>query len=224
MGVRRVGAAPAATDYLEDEDVFETENENEVPDRSSIVQTGWDAVRRVQQEAREGFVTDFRFTDDMQLVKFMSAEPIAVFKQHWIQERKGQGRMSYVCAGAKCPLCTKVGHKPQQKIAFSVVNFMVKPPKPQLLVVGLKAASALDSHNDGRFGPLDKHYWALSKSGEGTKTTYAFIPVKASMLAEDWDIDPEEAAEALDSVEAVDKTAIREDSLDVLDEVASELS
>lgn len=228
MGVRRVGgAAPSVADYTGDDEAFEAENEDEVPARSSLVQSGWDAARRAQRESAQssgGYVTDFRFTEDVQLVKFMSAEPIAVYKQHWVQERKGQGRMSFTCAGAKCPLCTKVGHKPQQKIAFSIVNLSAEEPIPQLLSVGVRAAGQLDSLNEGRTGPLDKGYWALSKSGTGTSTTYAFVPVKERDLAEDWDIDPEDAAEVIDGIDPVDDSAIRVDTIDQLNEIAAELS
>lgn len=227
MGVRRVGgAAVSVADYTEGEEAFETENEDEVPARSSVVQSGWEAARRAQKESASsgGYVTDFKFSEDVQLVKFMSSDPIAVYKQHWVQERKGQGRMSFTCAGAKCPLCVKVGHKPQQKVAFSIVNLSAETPLPQLLSVGVRAAGQLDALNEGRTGPLDKGYWALSKSGTSTSTTYSFVPVKERDLAEDWDIDPEDATEVLDGIEPVDDSAIRVDSLDQLNEIAAELS
>ena len=116
MGVvRKAGTAvPSMKDYASDDDAYEVENEEEMAERTSIVQSGWAAMRKAAASSSGGdYVTDFRFSEDPALVKFLSSEPVAVYKQHWINERAG--RKSFTCAGAKCPLCNKVGHKPQQK-------------------------------------------------------------------------------------------------------------
>ena len=215
--------APSAADYVNDEDdtTFEVEDENESPDRSSIVQSGWDAARKASASSGE-FVQDFKFTEDVQLVKFMAGEPIAVYKQHWVQERSG--RKSFTCLGDKCPLCRKAGHKPQQKYGFSIVNLSADEPTPQLMAVGIRAQKQLDALNEGRTGPLDKGYWGVSRTGTGNQTTFAFVPVKERDLAEDWDMDAESVVEALDEVTPVDDSAIRIDSLSELNDVAAELT
>lgn len=231
MGVRRVGGtalkpAPSAQDYDVDEDevtsVFEEEDEDETALRSHIVQSGRDAARKAAESGSE-FISDFKFSEDPQLIKFMSDEPIAVYKQHWINER--QGRKSFTCLKEKCPLCRRAGHKAQQKYGYSIVNITgADEPIPQLLAVGLRAWKQLDALNEGRTGPLSKGYWAVSRTGSGNTTTFAFVPVKDRDLAEDWEIDAESVTQALDQVVAVDGTAIRIDSLAELNEIAKEIT
>lgn len=220
MGIRR-GSAPTLEDYqAEDvEEALEKENEDEYADRASIVQSGWEAARKaVKTNASRGFVKDFRFSEDPQLVRFTDSVPI-VYKLHWVNEKKG-GRQTYVCMGDKCPLCRRAGHKPDQKFAFPIVNLSAEEPVAQLLVVSVTAFGMLDKLNEGRTGPLDRGFWAVSRSGQKAQTSYSFIPVKERDLAEDWDLDLDEVNALLDTIEPANKDHISPSTYEELNEIA----
>lgn len=220
MGVRRVNVES----YIEPEDtVFEKEDENEVPSRSSAVQVGWAAAKKVASKAGKSYATDFRFDEEVQLIKFISSEPMQ-FDQHWVQR---QGKRSFVCPQtSSCPLC-RAGNTPESKFAFSVVNLSSDESEDlqvQLMTVGIRLLTQLAKLNeDPKTGPLDRIYWAVSKSGQGAKTTYSIMPVKDRDLADDWDIDPSEAAAALKPLKPLTPAALNPSSLEDLKEIAREI-
>jgi len=212
--------------YL-DEDVdldttalFEAEDENEVSDRSSTIQVGWSAARKVQEKASKSYATDFKFEEDVQLIKFLSSEPM-VFSQHWVNR---PGKKSFVCLGTSdCPLC-RTGNKPDNKFAFSVVNLTDEEPSAQLMTVGLRLCGQLEKMDrDPKTGPLDRMYWAVSKSGQGTKTSYSIMPVKERDLPEDWDLDVQETANLLATLKPLGVDALRMSTKAELAEIAHEL-
>ena len=212
--------------YL-DEDVdldttalFEAEDENEVSDRSSTIQVGWSAARKVQEKAIKSYATDFKFEEDVQLIKFLSSEPM-VFSQHWVNR---PGKKSFVCLGtADCPLC-RTGNKADNKFAFSVVNLTDEEPSAQLMTVGLRLCGQLEKMDrDPKTGPLDRMYWAVSKSGQGTKTSYSIMPVKERDLPEDWDLDVQETATLLATLKPLGVDALRMSTKAELAEIAHEL-
>lgn len=243
MAVRR--EAPTVDDYIDNEDtrpvrsrieedaddevparrakrdVFEEENEDEIPARSSIVQQGWAAAKK-QMAKQSNLTTDFRFTEEVQVVKFLSGEPI-LFKQHWLDRKVG--RKSYVCLGDTCPLCRILGDNPSQKFAFSIINLDDESMASQMLIVGTRLCNTLEKlHNDPKTGPLEKNFWALSKTGAGQQTAYTVTPIKERDLAEDWDVDPDDVAEVLKTTESLGADAIRVDSKETLTQIARELA
>lgn len=245
MGVRRVSDVE---DYLEDDEVvtrprrsrvvedeedaprarrsadaFEKEDEDEVPANAGIVQAGWAAAKKQMKEAAaSGTSTEFKFSEDVQVVKFLSGEPLA-FRQHWLDKK--EGRKSYVCIGASCPLCRLLGDQPSQKYAFSIVNLSAEEMVPQLLVVGTRLCGTFEKlHNDPKTGPLEKNFWALSKTGSGPKTSYTVLPVKERDLADDWDLDPDDVADALADSKPLGPEAIRVSTKSELTEIAHELA
>lgn len=211
----------------EPEPEFEDEDEEEVPSRASIVQAGWDSAKKAMANAG-GFTDEFKFTDSQQVVKFLSSDPIAVYRQHWLDQK--EGKKSFVCLGARCPLCRLVGDSPSQKIAFSVLNLSTpgnngEPFAPQLLIVGTRLANQLEKlNNDPKVGPLDKAFWALSKTGVKQQTSYSAVPVKPRDLAEDWDINPDDVTTAAITVKALDSSVIRTEPMDSLMEIARDLA
>lgn len=227
MAVRRI--TPDVDSYL-DEDLkatesdaamFEDEDEDEVPARSSVVQVGWAAAKKAVAKASKAFATDFRFEEDVQLIKFLGSEPMS-FSQHWVQR---QGKKSFICLGdSSCPLC-RAGNKPEQKFAFSIVNLSSDDdPAVSLMTVGLRLCGQLEKlDSDPKTGPLSRLYWAVSKSGQGQKTSYSIMPVKDRDLAEDWDLDPTDVVEALKPLKPLGPEALRMSSKAELAEIAREL-
>ena len=208
-------------DGVLDESLFEEENEDETPERSSVIQTGWAAARR-SDSADKSFTPDFKFDEDVQLVKFLSSEPMS-FLQHWVQR---PGKKSFIGWDGD-PLC-RVGNKPEQKFAFTVVNLtdLEEEPQVQLMVVGVRLCGQLEKLNaDKKTGPLDRPdiYWAVSKSGQGTKTSYSIMPVKERDLVEDWEIDPAAASQLLSTLKPLGPDALRVATKAELEEIAKEI-
>jgi hypothetical protein len=220
--------APDADLYLDDnnrslraDEMFEDEKEDEIPERSSVIQVGWSAAKKIADSAGSEYTKDFKFEAEVQLIKFLSAEPMA-FSQHWV-ERKG--KKSFICTGGKsCPLCMR-GNRPESKFAFSVVSLLDDEPQTQLMVVGVRLYGQLDKLNsDPKNGPLDRLYWAVSKSGKDQKTSYSILPVKERDLAEDWDIDVEAADKLIGRLAALGVDALRIPSDNELRDIAREIS
>lgn len=225
MGISRISNVDS---YMEDDEdvvndnVFEDDNEDEIPARSSVVQVGWGAANKVAQKATKTYATDFRFEEDVQLIKFLSSEPMA-FSQHWVTR---SGKRSFVCPGTpNCPLC-RAGNNAESKFAFSVVNLSSDDSdlQPQLMTVGIRLFTQLGKLNeDPKTGPLDRMYWAVSKSGQGAKTTYSLMPVKDRDLADDWDIDPIQAKNAIKALSPLDVNALRPSTMEELKTIAREI-
>lgn len=221
--------APNVNSYIEEtevmtnqveEDVFEEEDENEIPDRSSVIQTGWSAAKKAVSQASKSYTADFKFDEDVQLIKFLSSEPMS-FLQHWVQR---PGKKSFIGWDGD-PLC-RVGNKPEQKFAFTVVNLSDEEPQIQMMTVGIRLCGQLEKLNsDKKTGPLDRPdiYWAVSKSGQGTKTSYSIMPVKERDLAEDWEIDPAAAAELISNMKPLGPDALRMSTKAELEEIAKEI-
>jgi hypothetical protein len=203
-----------------EEDLFIEDSESDFPDRSSVIQTGWAAAKRAVSEASKSFTTDFRFDEDVQLVKFLSAEPMS-FLQHWVNR---PGKKSFV--GWDNDPLSRVGNKPERKFAFSVVNLSDEVPQIQLMTVGVRLCGQLEKLNaDKKIGPIDRTdiYWAVSKSGVGTKTSYSIMPVKERDLAEDWDLDPVQLSSVISKMKPLGPDALRVSTGAELEEIAREL-
>jgi len=205
-----------------DEDIFVEEDENEVPDHSSVIQKGWAAAKKVSTKPTKTFATDFKFDEDVQLIKFISDEPMA-FMQHWVNR---PGKKSFISIGEGDPLIA-IGSKPDPKFAFTVLNLSDEDPKVQLMVVGVRLCGQLEKlASNAKTGPLNRPdlYWAVSKSGEGTKTSYSLVPVKERDLAEEWEIDPVAAAELIKSMKPLGPEALNMSTKAELEEIAREIA
>ena len=223
MAVTRT--APSATDYLDDEtatpaveDGWETDDENEVPETSSLIQKGWKAAKQAMSESTN-FTNDFRFSAEDQIVKFLSSEPFT-FKQHFLEKKSG--KKSYVCLGSGCPLC-RIGDTPSNKFAFPIVNLSTEGFPTQLVVAGPRLCTMLEKMDAGRQGPLEQNYYALSRTGVKSSTSYSVVPVKPRDLADDWDLDPTAVDEFLTKVEVPGPEAIYVNAKSELIEIAHDL-
>ena len=227
MPVARRKPTAAAEDYIADEDIanddldedlaeerdeeaaLDDDDEDTVAPRSSAMQSGWKAALDATKGDSKRFTNEFKFTDEAQLVKFLSSEPFAVYEQHWIER---SGKRSFVCSAdvdpKGCPLCDK-GDSPRAKVAFSVLNLSAEEPVVEMLVTSptlTRQLASLDS--DAKTGPLDRLYWALSKTGTKKSTSYTVQAVKARDLDEDWGCDPNEIEELVEQFEPLTSDAI----------------
>jgi hypothetical protein len=211
---------PASVDASDD--LFIEEDENTSSSTSSSIQTGWGAAKKAVANSNKSFATDFKFDEDVQLVKFISDEPI-VFAQHWVNR---PGKKSFISIGEGDPLI-EVGSVPSQKFAFTVLNLSDEEPQVQLMIVGVRLCGQLEKlASDKKTAPLNRPdmYYAVSKTGTGTKTSYSVVPVKERDLADEWDIDPVAAAELIKSVKPLGPEALHTSTKAELAEIARELA
>lgn len=179
-------------DEQEDADgATEDEDEDEEEEGDSPVRSGWGGYR--ETKAKSGFGAEFLKFDDsgeQMLLRFLEAEPFASYRQHWVERQSG--KRSWVCIEEACPLCD-AGDTPSFRIAFNVLLLSDGKPINKCWEVGPRLAEMLEGKaKDKRTGPLDRDdmYWAVSRTGKKSKTSYSVDPVKARDLKEDWEIDP----------------------------------
>lgn len=201
--------APAvnSTDYDEDEyvedapAVLDDELLEDAPDANpkhgTSVQAGWGAADTLLKP-KDDYPNDFKFTDSLQLVKFLQDEPFSVYQQHWLD--RSEGKRSFVCLGDDCPLCDMLGDKPRGKFAFNVLLLSGEDISVQILTAPPTFARMLRAAGDDpKRGPLSKYYWAVSRHGSGPQTTYTLERVRGADLADEWDLDPEKVDETVES-------------------------
>lgn len=195
----------------------------------NAVSSGWDAGDSLNApSALKVYAEDFKFKDgEYQVVKFLDQEgPFAVYKQHFLQQ-KTEGRRSYVSLGANDPLVIRLGSKPEEKRAFSIVNFSLpEGPQRQKLIATPRLWKSLHAAHFSPQGPLTKNYWALTRTGIKQTTAYNIVPVKGRDFADDWVLDyTEEQAEALvKTFFPFTKEDIKTHTWEELEEVARSLS
>jgi hypothetical protein len=210
--------------YATENDEFSIDSIADRPSQSTAtaVKSGWAAA----EIAPAGdYPTEFRFNDGFQVVKFLDEDgPFAVYKQHFLQQ-KTEGKRSYVSLGANDPLCVKLGSKPEEKRAFSIVNLSApEGPQRQMLIASPRLFKSLHAAHFSPQGPLTKNYWAISRSGKMQTTTYHINPVKPRDLQEDWSIDEATAEAAVASFKPYTRADIKEPTWEELEAVAASLS
>jgi hypothetical protein len=192
-----------ANDYFIDDDV------DAAPKHGTTVQAGWAAVGAAGKGKKSSgdYPTDFKFTESARLIRFLEDEPFAVYKQHWVD--RSEGRRSFVCIGAECPLCSIAGDTPRPKVAFNIMVVSDEEPNVQILTASTSLARQLQAaHEDPRRGPLGKYYWSVSRIGKGLETSYTIDRVKATDLAEEWELDADELNTAAVNADRYDATSI----------------
>ena len=220
--VPNVDSYTTPASVIASDDLFIEEDENVSSSTSSSIQTGWSAAKKAVAKSTKSFATDFKFDEDVQLVKFISDEPI-VFMQHWVNRT---GKKSFISIGEGDPL-VEVGSVPSQKFAFTVLNLSDEEPQVQLMIVGVRLCGQLEKlASDKKTAPLNRPdmYYAVSKTGTGTKTSYSVVPVKERDLAEEWDIDPVAAADLIKSLKPLGPEALHTSTKAELAEIAREIA
>ena len=194
-------------------------------DTSTItsIGSGWDDAEKLSVSTSQ-YPTEFRQSDRAQLIKFLDPSgPFATYKMHFLSQ-KTEGKRSYVCLGAVCPLCNILGHKAEDKRSFTIVNFSADTGfTRQILTATPRLYRTLAQANSEKFGPLNKHFWSLSRTGKMQTTVYNLIPVKERDLVEEYDLNVDEVNDFLSAVEPYVRSDIREHSVAELTEIANDL-
>jgi hypothetical protein len=216
-----------SSSYLDEdlEDEFVQDSPTLSAKHGTTVQAGWGAAKAAlkPKEKTSAYPTNFRFSEQATLVRFLDNEPFAVYDEHWVD--RTEGRRSFVCLGEDCPLCTIANQKPRAKFSFNVMVVSDGEPNVQIMTVPPTFARQLESANDDpRRGPLTKFYWALSRIGVGRDTQYNLDRVRATDLAEDWELDADVLDEAAASAKRYDLSTVYvspyEDVLEVAKSIA----
>jgi len=170
---------------------LDEDGEDTTPKVGTTVQEGWDAFDSIVKSETSEFPTDFRFSEEPQLVKFLDDAPFASYEQHWIDRPKG--KKSFVCIGDACPLCDVLGDKPRGKFAFNIVVLTGDTQGVQILTAPPSLARQIKkAHEDERKGPLSKEFWEISRLGMGPTTQYTLNFVRGRDLAEEWKLNLDE--------------------------------
>jgi len=184
-----------------------TLDEDDAPKVRRVVRSGWSGVDSVKT-GDSNYAVRLKLSEDTQIIKFIGDAPYASYGQHWL-ERSGQ--KSFVCIGEDCPLC-KAGNRPSKRHNFNVA-LLTEGEEPALrsLEIGPRVIDQLKNfHNSDRTGPLDKHYWAISRTGKGATSSTLLQMVKAADL-EEWGLTSLTSAQLAEFTE----TAYTEDIIQV---------
>jgi hypothetical protein len=192
---------------------------------SGAIKSGWDAAESMTTPSGS-FPIDFKASETLQVVKFLDeGGPFATYKQHFLTNKPG--KKSYIClqpSGQECPLCKVLDHRADDKRAFTIVNLSAEGgPQRQILTATPPLFRTLLQANSSPQGPINKNYWAVSRTGEKAGTTYHVNAIKARDLDEDWGINQADAEAFIATVEVYDDSVIRETPYDQLLEIAESL-
>lgn len=155
------------------------------------IRRGWGNAEETRQKDSP-FADRLKITNDIQVIKFLESEPYTSFHFHWVER---QGQKSFTCIDKLdpkgCPLCL-AGDRPQARFAFNVALLdSAGEPTIKSLEGGIRVMDQLKNfHTNQTTGPLDKHYWAVSRSGQGTSSQTNFNMVRERDLAEDYRMTP----------------------------------
>lgn len=185
-----------------------------------LVSGGWGAAKALQSEGGD-YTQEFRLTEEGSLIKFLEDAPLAAYRQHFLREK--EGKKSYICLGRGCPLCDDLGHSPDKKFAFNVVDLTQDTYGVSLLVAGPRLLGLLEKHNSGKNGPLDKHYWEISRSGTGQKTSYNLQVVKDRYLEDEYGLNPAQVEGVLRKIKPLTAEAIKLSTRAELRQIVAEL-
>jgi len=178
---------------------------------AASVGSGWEAAEKLHTPAGD-YPVDYKSSETIQVVKFIDPNgPFATYKQHFLNKRT-EGKRSFVCSANEpqgCPLCTMLGDKPEEKRGFTIVNLSANPMQRQILTATPRFFKTLHAAHFSPQGPLDRHYWALSRTGQKQTTVYHMNAIKGRDLQEDWGIVEADAETAVASFEPYDNTVIR---------------
>jgi hypothetical protein len=209
-----------ADDYLEEDSV------DAKPKHGTTSQAGWAAassfLNRKASNSESKYASFMKFSDQGALVRFLDDEPFKVYEEHWID--RTEGRRSFVCLGDECPLCTIAGDTPRPKFAFNVLVLTEEEPTVQIMVAVPSLARLLQAaHEDSKKGPLSRYYWNIARLGMGRDTQYTLERVRATDLAEEWELDPEDVNVAVDNAVRYEPSAITQTPREELLQLARSL-
>jgi len=210
---------PITKPTIETDAYLSEDSEEATPKVGTTVQEGWDAFDAIVKSDTSEFPTDFRFSEEPQLIKFLGDAPFASYEQHWIERPKG--KKSFVCIGEACPLCDVLGDKPRGKFAFNILVLTGEVQGVQILTAPPSLARQIKkAHDDERKGPLSKEFWEISRLGTGPTTQYTLNFVRGRDLAEEWKLSIDDVQELVASAVPFTAEVIRETPRSEMLEVA----
>lgn len=185
-----------------------------------VVKRGWGDASRTR-EADSPYAQRLKYGQAPVLIKFLEDEPFAAFHQHWIER---QGQRSFICLGDDCPLC-EAGSRASAQFCFNVAELTPgEGPKIRSFQFGPRIFDQVRNfHTDARQGPLSKHYWAISKSGEKSTASTNFQMVRERDILDEWNMDPLDGDQLEElRTEAYDESIIQIPTRKQLLEIAAE--
>jgi hypothetical protein len=152
-----------------------------------VVRRGWGEASRTR-DSDSPYAQRLKYGQSPILIKFLEDEPFAAFHQHWIDR---QGQRSFVCLGDDCPLC-EAGNRASAQFCFNVLEITPgDEPRIRSFQFGPRVFDQVRNfHTDPRQGPISKHYWAISKSGEKSTSSTNFQMVRERDILDEWGIKP----------------------------------
>lgn len=214
------------------------EDEDEAPARPKMrtpsngeaaIRGGWTDAQK-QMDSTSTFAQTLKLEEKSTFIKFLDDLPYANFRRHWIERstKEGKSLRAYTCLATidkECPLC-EVGDRPSAVAAFNVALI---GDDGQILLkswdCGPRLFNVLKGYaNDPKISPLTKGFFMVSKTGKRGTVQHNVSPLRATSLAEDYDIQPP-TDEELDALRKVKYTPeiIEIPSMKTLREVAAEL-
>jgi hypothetical protein len=195
--VRRKKSKPVAEEPEPEEEpetaeAEETEEEEEQPRKKKTgpppgIRLGNAGAEQTKRTGASG-PPRLKIEKEPKLIKFLEPESLASFRQHWIPQAGGPNR-PYICPEKNCPLCD-LGNNPGASIALNVLNLSADgQPANELCQIGIKAWESLkEIATDRKTGKLElqRHYFAVSKSGKVQTSQTNWRPVKESDIEDDW--------------------------------------
>jgi hypothetical protein len=210
---------PITKPTIETDAYLDEDSETATPKVGTTVQQGWDAFDAIAVRSETEFATDFKFSEEPVLIKFLEDQPFAVYQQHWIERPKG--KKSFVCIGDDCPLCDILGDIPRGKFVFNVVVLSGPSQGVQIMTAPPTLARLIKKSNeDDRKGPLSKEFWEVSRMGTGPTTNFTLNFVRGRDLAEEWKLSTDAVQELVAAAVPFTAEVIRETPRSEMLEVA----
>ena len=216
--------APAPRPDADDDDAVEETTSRRPAKASNGIRSGWTAGQKVA-DASSPFAQGFRLSNVPQIVKFLEDAPYASYSRHWV--KRGQTNRPYTCLGSvgkECPLCS-VDPRPQATAAFNIA--VVDEDGTVSLKtwdVGPRIFNTLKNFAlNSKGGGLDYGYYAVSKVGSGQQSQTTIIPVRESLLEEDYGVVPPTEAD-LEAMAPYTADIIEIPSVKEMREIASEMA
>jgi hypothetical protein len=208
------------------------------PNEGLRVKRGWGEAQK-QMDSTSTYAQAFKPDERGCIIKFLEDDPYAGFKRHWIDQtlqdeggRPVKTRRPYTCMKSftgdngkpkECPLCD-VGDKPQ---AVSCFNIVICAEDGSLALkswdMGAKVYNLAKTYADNvKIGPLTKNFYHVTKTGKQQQSQTNMSPVRATSLAEDYDV-PVPTDAALNAIDMYTEDIIKITSMKDLRELAEEM-
>lgn len=201
---------------------LDTDSEDATPKIGTTVQSGWDSADALLRQDTSEFPTDFKFSDEPQLIKFLEDGPFRVYEQHWIERT---GKKSFVALAEDDPLSDLLGSKPRARFAFNVIALSGDIQTVQILTAPPSFARQIRrAHEDERKGPLSKEFWEVSRMGNGPTTQYTLNYVRGRDLQEEWNLNLETVNTLVKSAVCFTPDVIKETPREEMLKIAREVA